>query len=70
MRACCVAQRVVFLVASKLSEVGRLRCGSNPARQNLEEKPIQGAPRFSPHHTLDPINYCPNAVPNPDLLAP
>jgi hypothetical protein len=53
------------LLASKRSEVGCPRRGSNPARQNLGEKPIQGAPRFSPHHTLGPINYCPSAVTDP-----
>ena len=53
------------LVASKRSEVGRPRRGSNPARQNLGEKPFQGAPRSSPYQTLDPTNYCPNAVTDP-----
>ncbi len=54
-----------FLLPSKRSEVGCPRGGSNPARQNLGEKPIQDAPRSSPHHTLDPIKYCPNAVADP-----
>src|SRR5258708_6741673 len=38
--------------SSKRSEVGCQRRGSNPARQNLGKKPIQGAPRFSPYRPL------------------
>jgi quercetin dioxygenase-like cupin family protein len=41
----------------KRSEVGCQRRGSNPARQNLGKKPIQGAPRFSPYRPLFAICY-------------
>src|SRR5260370_27359270 len=43
--------------SSKRSEVGCKRRGANPAWQNLGEKPIQGAPRFSPYRPLFVICY-------------
>jgi hypothetical protein len=98
--ACTLHRRACrpLLLASKRSEVGCPRRGSNPAQQNLGEKPIQGAPRpaaaslwrgpalcpviplgagrdvgfaksgFRPTTRSIPFNYCPNTVPDPDLL--